>query len=83
MCSFFVPNGLFIMRVTAVPQLGETVRSQRKALGLTQIEANGLCGVGERFLRELEHGKPTLEIGRVIQVLTGLGIDLSATVREA
>jgi len=39
--------------------------------------------VGERFLREHEHGKPTLETGRVIQVLTGLGIDLSATVRKA
>lgn len=70
------------MQITSVTLLGEVVRNQRKALDLTQIEAAGLCGVGERFLRELEHGKPSLEIGRVFQVLAGLGIELSATVRN-
>lgn len=77
------PERVGKMQINSVTPLGEMVRSQRKALDLTQIEAAGLCGVGERFLRELEHGKPSLEIGRVIQVLTGLGIELSATVRNA
>lgn len=56
--------------------LGERVRRRRKALGLTQREAAGLCGVGERFLREVEQGKPTAEIGRVLQLLRGLGLRL-------
>lgn len=62
--------------------LGGLVRDRRKSLGLTQVEAAGLCGVGERFLRELEHGKSTLEIGRVLRVLGSLGIELTARVRE-
>jgi y4mF family transcriptional regulator len=57
-------------------QIGERVRAQRKALGLTQIEAAGLCGVGERFLRELEMGKPTVQLGKTLQVMAGLGLRL-------
>lgn len=70
------------MQIMSIDQLGKLVREQRKALGLTQVDAAGLCGVGERFLRELEHGKPTLETSRVLQVLAGLGIELIARVRE-
>ncbi|HSH27399.1 MAG TPA: type II toxin-antitoxin system Y4mF family antitoxin [Wenzhouxiangella sp.] len=69
------------MQITSTTLLGELVRDQRKSLGLTQVEAAGLCGVGERFLRELEHGKPTLELGRVLQVFDGLGIELNAMAR--
>lgn len=66
------------LRVTTTDQLGKLVRTQRKALKLTQVQAAGLCGVGERFLRELEKGKPTVELGRVLRVLIGLGIQLEA-----
>ena len=62
-------------------QIGDSVRAQRKALGLTQIQAAGLCGVGERFMRELELGKPTVQLGKVLQVLSGLAIRLSLEVR--
>ena len=61
-------------------QLGELVRQRRKSLGLTQIEAAGLCGMGERFLRELEFGKSTVQLGKVLQVLAGLVIALSLDV---
>jgi len=61
-------------------QFGKIVRQRRKSLGLTQIEAAGLCGVGERFLRELEFGKSTVQLGKVLQVLAGLGIALSLDV---
>jgi len=71
------------MQIASTAQLGELVRKQRKSIGLTQVEAAGLCGVGERFLRELEHGKPGLEIGRVLKVLASLGIELVASVRES
>lgn len=63
-------------------QIGEAVRAQRKALGLTQIEAAGLCGVGERFLRELELGKATVQLGKVLQVMSGLGMTLSLEARS-
>ena len=62
--------------------LGSVIRQRRKALGLTQIEAAGLCGVGERFLRELELGKATVQLGLALKVLAGLGIDLKIEVRN-
>ena len=67
--------------VTTTDQLGKLVRRQRKALKLTQVEAAGLCGVGERFLRELEKGKPTVELGRALRVSVGLGIQIDAKTR--
>jgi HTH-type transcriptional regulator/antitoxin HipB len=54
--------------------LGSAIRVQRKSIGLTQLDAAGLCGVGERFLSELERGKPTVELGKVLQVLNRLGL---------
>ncbi|WP_175934244.1 hypothetical protein [Corynebacterium sp. Marseille-P4321] len=41
-----------------------------------------LAEVSDRFLRELEHGEPTAEIGKVIDVLTVLGFDLEPVVHR-
>jgi HTH-type transcriptional regulator / antitoxin HipB len=57
-------------------ELGELVRTRRKALEITQGELAGLSGVGVRFIVELEHGKPTLELGRVLRVLNRLKVQL-------
>lgn len=57
--------------------LGRAIREQRKSLNLIQLDAAGLCGVGERFLSELERGKATAEVGKVIQVLNRLGLRLA------
>ncbi len=56
--------------------LGEFVRAQRKARRLTQLDVAELAGVSDRFLREVEHGKPSAEIGKVIDVLAVLGYEL-------
>ena len=56
--------------------LGSLVRKARLSLGLTQADAAGLLGVGIRFLSELERGKPTLEIERVLRVAIGLGLSV-------
>lgn len=63
-----------IIRSTAA--IGEAVLQRRKQLGLKQMDAAGLVGVGVRFLSELERGKETLEIGKVLQVVSGLGLTL-------
>ena len=66
-----------------VKALGTFVRTQRKSRRLTQLEAAELADVSDRFLRELEHGKPTAEIGKVIDVLAVLGYDLEPVVHRA
>ncbi|NCC14012.1 MAG: transcriptional regulator, partial [Spirochaetia bacterium] len=56
--------------------IGKLVCSKRKELGLTQKEAAGLCGVGVRFWSELERGKSSLHLGKVLLVLTRLGLEI-------
>jgi len=43
---------------------------------MTQERAAGLSGVGIRFLSELERGKPTAELGKVLQVVARLGLEI-------
>ena len=72
-----IPNGNKINIAAATPaQLGEVVRQQRKAQGLTQKELAGLCGVGVRFLGELERGKESCEIGKTLLIVKMLGVSL-------
>lgn len=61
--------------------LGKVIRAKRKADGLTQVEAGLLCGLGPRFIGEVEKGKPTSEIGKILRLLSGLGIELTSAPR--
>ncbi len=63
-------------------ELGKTIRRQRKKLKLTQVECAGITGVGVRFLSDLERGKPTCEVGKAIQILSGLGIKLNLKIEN-
>jgi y4mF family transcriptional regulator len=62
--------------------LGSIIRQKRKEDGLTIADTASLCGVGYRFLSELENGKDTAEIGKVLKVLTGLGLEITVSSRE-
>ena len=57
-----------------VKQLGNVIRKTRKQQGLTQAQLGALCEVGIRFLRELEQGKETCQIGKALHVTRMLGI---------
>ena len=48
----------------------------RKIQNFTQVQLAQLSNVGTRFLSDLENGKPTCEIDKVIKVLANLGIKL-------
>lgn len=49
------------------------VKERRKMFNLTQIDLAEKSGVGLRFVRELEQGKPTLRLDKVNQVLALFG----------
>lgn len=59
-------------------ELGSLIREERLRQKLTQTDLVGISGVGITFISQLENGKETAEMGRVIRVLTMLGIDLYA-----
>jgi HTH-type transcriptional regulator / antitoxin HipB len=59
--------------------IGKLVRETRKALCVTQREVALTSGTGLRFIIELERGKETAEIGKVLTILRTLGIQLTLT----
>ncbi len=68
-------------RIGSVDDLADFIRRHRKALGMTQADLAGASGLGVRFVGDLERGKPTCEIGKALQVLAVLGIELDARTR--
>jgi HTH-type transcriptional regulator/antitoxin HipB len=56
--------------------MGEAVRTARKSLGVTQKDLALTSGTGLRFIIDLEKGKPTCQLGKVLTVLHTLGINI-------
>lgn len=62
--------------------LGDFIRTKRRQAGYTNLESGAEAfSVGKRFLSEFERGKTTAEIGKVLDVLHGLGLDLAVVNR--
>lgn len=59
-----------------VDNLATLIKTKRKEQKLTQPQLAGLCNVGVRFIVDLEAGKETCQIGKVLHVLDMLGINL-------
>ena len=64
------------MVIKSVKELGILVRDTRKKLKLSQVELAQLSNLGTRFISDLENGKPTCEIEKVLKVVANLGIKL-------
>lgn len=67
-----------VLTVRNARDMGSLIAAERRRQGLTQAELAGLSGVGVTFLSQLENGKPTAEIGKTLDVVATLGIDLIA-----
>lgn len=57
--------------------LGLALRRHRKALGLTQRALGQMAGCGPVFVYDLERGKPSLRLSKVVDVLLVLGMQLT------
>jgi y4mF family transcriptional regulator len=60
-------------------QLGLLIRDTRKTLNVTQKDLALTSGTGLRFIIDLEKGKETCQIGKVLTVLQTLGVKLLLT----
>lgn len=61
-----------------VAPLSRAVRARREDLGLRQSELADLAGCSERFVHTVEHGKASLRLDKLLDVLEVLGLDLLA-----
>ncbi len=58
--------------------LSSQIKELRKRAGLTQAEMAQRTGVGLRFVRDVEQGKPTVRMDKVNQVLALFGYHVEA-----
>jgi HTH-type transcriptional regulator/antitoxin HipB len=64
------------MQIKSPATLGQFIRETRKALGATQKDLALTSGTGLRFIIDLEKGKPTCQIGKILDVLQNLGVKM-------
>ena len=69
------------MKITDAASLGNAIRSRRKELNYTQGYISEITGLSISFLSDLENGKPTAEIGKTIEVINLLGLDILVETR--
>ena len=77
------PRRNFVGRGVTSIEIGKAIRSARKAQGLRQDDLAGLAGVGTRCVIEVERGKETAQLGRVLHLLAVLGCDLTLSLPGA
>ena len=56
--------------------LGRKVRELRRDQKVTQAQLAGLVNTGTRFVSDLENGKETCHIGKILHVLEALGVEM-------
>lgn len=71
-----------MMDVADTKTIGTVIRAERKSQDLTQEQLAGLAGVGVRFVRELEAGKDSCQVGRALRVAQTLGLVVSVSTRR-
>ena len=57
-------------------ELGRKVRELRRAQKVTQAQLAGLANTGTRFVSDLENGKETCQIDKMLRVIDALGFDM-------
>lgn len=64
------------MKITDAAAFGKAVRERRKQLGYTQGYLAEFTGLSISFISDLERGKATAELGKSIELIQLLGMDL-------
>lgn len=65
-------------RLTRGATLGDLLRRRRKSLGYTQEEVADMLGFSPRLVGEIERGRGTVGIDKVLRYAQALGIDVVA-----
>lgn len=78
-----LPIGHTPIPVRSSAELGALIRAQRLTLGLKQLDIAGLGNTGNRFIVELENGKPTVQLQKVLDLLDLLGLEVTVRAKAS
>ena len=63
-------------RIFEPGNIGSLVKQKRNQLNMTQPQLAAISGTGVRFISDLENGKSTMQIGKILEILHVLGLDI-------
>jgi y4mF family transcriptional regulator len=69
--------------IHSVDDLGLVLRAVRKSSGVRQDDLAAIVGVSKQFTADVERGKPTVQLGLVLQLLREMGIELSTEIPDS
>ncbi|MFY7871715.1 MAG: type II toxin-antitoxin system Y4mF family antitoxin [Limnohabitans sp.] len=69
--------------IRTAEDLGRLIRDQRKRQGLRQTDLAAIIGASHVFVGDVEKGKPSVQLGRVLRLLDELGLELRLSVPDA
>jgi transcriptional regulator with XRE-family HTH domain len=62
------------IQLTSVLEAGIAIRTLRKRAGIRIDDFASTAGVSKQFMTDLENGKSTVQMGKVLQLLQQLGV---------
>ncbi len=68
--------------IKSAQDLGALIKSTRKEQGLTQREVAGIGRTGNRVIVDIENGKPTVQLQKVLDLLDLLGLQLEVKTKD-
>lgn len=64
------------IRARTSEEVGSFVRKVRQSQKMSQADIVGLANLGNRFIVDLEKGKPTVQLQKVLDVIDLLGLEI-------
>lgn len=59
-----------------IEEIGKLVREERRRQNVTQLQLAGLAGTGIRFVSDLENGKGTVQVQKLLAIVQTLGLGM-------
>ena len=72
----------FTGKVTSAESLGRILQQARMLRGLSQRELAERLGTTQRYIWEIEAGKPSIFMERLFSMMREIDVELSATIRS-
>lgn len=69
------------MKINNSKEFGAFIRKKRKELGYTQAYLSEFSGLSSSFISDVENGKSTVELEKVLFLTSLLGLDVNITSR--
>lgn len=63
-------------KLVSTKDIGLLIKTTRKAQGVTQEQLAGVANTGIRFISDLENGKTTIQVNKLLNVLSALGLGM-------